>query len=95
MSATIFDIRETVSDLGWNSEKDFVLGAGQTVSPQTLVDQPDWSLYSLDLKRGLAWFVELPPGLDLSASAFAFRDQRQMARRVLQVSLDEIGRAHV
>jgi Sulfotransferase family len=90
MSATIFEILETVRDLGWNSEKDFVLGPGQAVSLQTLVNHPDWSLYSLDLSRGLAWFVELPPGFDLAASAFAFRDQRQLARRVLQVSLDDM-----
>ena len=90
MSATVFDILGTVSDLGWNSEKDFALDLGQTLSSQTLVDQPDWSLYSLDLERNLAWFVELPPGSDLSSSAFAFRDQRRLARRVLQVSLDDL-----
>jgi hypothetical protein len=32
----------------------------------------------------------LPSGFDLSASTFAFRDQRQLARRVLQVSLDDL-----
>lgn len=90
MTAMIFDITETVSDLGWNSEKDFALGDGQATSLQALVDQPDWSLYSLDLDRNLAWFVELPPGTDLSASVFAFRDQRRLARRVFQVSLDEL-----
>lgn len=90
MSATFFDIRGTVSDLSWNSEKDFVLGPGHAVPLHTLVDQPDLSLYSLDLERGLAWFVELPPGFDLAVSAFAFRDQRQLARRVLQVSLDDM-----
>jgi hypothetical protein len=90
MSATVFDLVETASDLGWNSDKDFVLGIGQAVSLQTLVDQPDWSLYSLDLEKGLAWFVELPPGTDLSTSVFAFRDQRRLARRLLQVSLDDV-----
>ena len=90
MTATIFDILGTVSDLGWNSEKDFALGLGQAVSLQTAIDQPDWSLYSLDLAKGLAWFVELPPGFDLAAGAFAFRDQRRLARRMLQVSLDDL-----
>lgn len=90
MSATIFEILETVSDLGWNSEKDFVLGLGQATPLQTIVDQPEWSLYSLDLQKNLAWFVELPPEADLSASVFAFRDQRRLARRLLQVSLDDL-----
>ena len=90
MSATIFDILGTVSDLGWNSEKDFSLGPGQAVSPKKLIAQPEWSLYSLDLAKGLAWFVELPPGVDLSASVFAFRDQRLLARRLLEVSLDDL-----
>ena len=90
MSATIFEILGTASDLGWNSEKDFELGAGQAVSPRALIDQQDWSLYSLDLEKGLAWFVELPPGSDLSTSVFAFRDQRRFARRLLEVSLDDL-----
>jgi hypothetical protein len=90
MAATIFDILGTASDLGWNSEKDFSLGPGVTVSLQTLVDKRDWSLYSLDLQKGLAWFVELPPGFDLSPCAFAFRDQRQLASRMLQVTLDDL-----
>jgi hypothetical protein len=90
MSAIVFDILGTNSDLGWNSEKDFSLGPPQTVPLQMLVDQPEWSLYSLDLMQNLAWFVELPPGCDLSTSAFAYRDQRQLARRFLQVSLDDL-----
>jgi hypothetical protein len=90
MTATIFDILETVSNFGWSSEKDFVLGNGRPTSLQTLVDQPDWSLYSLDLEKNLAWFVELPPGTDLSASVFAYRDQQRLARRVLELSLDDL-----
>lgn len=90
MGATIFDILGTVSDLGWNSEKDFTLGSGLAAPLATLIEQEDWSLYSLDLAQGLAWFVELPPGSDLSASAFAFRDQRRLAQRMLQVSLDDL-----
>jgi hypothetical protein len=90
MAATVFDIQGTASDLGWNSDKDFVLGPGNPAPLRTVIDHPDWSLYSLDLARNLAWFVELPPGIDLAPSVFAFRDQRRLARRMLQLSLDDL-----
>lgn len=90
MSATIFDVLSIHTDLGWNSGKDFALGPGTSVAPQVVVDQPDWSLYSVDVEKGLAWFVELPPGFDLAPSVFAFRDQRQAARRLLEMSLDDL-----
>jgi hypothetical protein len=90
MGATVFEIIETTADLGWNSAKDFVLGPGHSVPPQIVAEQPDWSLYSLDLTKGLAWFVELPAGTDLASSVFAFRDQRRLARRLLEMKLDDL-----
>lgn len=90
MGATVFDILGAAKDLGWNSAKDFVLGDGKAVPIETIVDEPNWSLYSLDLDQGQGWFVELPQGTDLSGSVFAFRDQRRLARRLLQISLDDL-----
>lgn len=90
MQAAVFDILGTAKDLGWNSAKDFVLGGAKAVPNETIIDEPDWSLYSLDLEQGQGWFVELPPGTDLSGSVFAFRDQRRLARRLLQISLDDL-----
>lgn len=90
MSATVFEILEKVDHLGWASEKDFVLGAEEAISSQVVSDRENWSLYSLDLRTNLAWFVELPEGFDLSASAFAFLDQHTQARRVLRLPLDEL-----
>ncbi|MBA3908885.1 MAG: hypothetical protein C0524_03150 [Rhodobacter sp.] len=90
MSATIFEILEKVDHLGWANEKDFVLGDEEEVSSQVVSDQKNCSLYSLDLTKNLAWFVELPDGFDLSPSAFAFLDQHKEARRVLRVPLDEL-----
>lgn len=90
MAATVFDIVGKARDLGWNSGKDFVLGDGSPAPAEIVTTERDWSLYSLDLEQGVAWFVELPSGTDLSNSVFAFRDQRQLARRLLQISLDEL-----
>lgn len=90
MGAEVFDIVRKVDQLSWPSGADFVLGAGQAVAPQVVLEQRNWSLYSLDLTTDLAWFVELPEGFDLSASAFAFIDQHAQARRVLQMSLSDL-----
>ena len=90
MTATVHDIIKIVSDLNWNSDKDFALGPGQFVSPRLAIEQLNWSLYSLDVEAGRAWFVELPPEADLSSSAFAFRDQRRLARRLLAMSTDDL-----
>jgi hypothetical protein len=90
LAAIVFDIVSTATDLGWNSEKDFIVGSGNSVPSDAIIDEPGWSLYSLDLEQGFAWFVALPPGTDLSKSVFAFRDQRPLARQLLQLPLDEL-----
>ncbi len=90
MSATVFEILEKVDHLGWADENDFVMGAGEEISADVIAEQKNWSLYALDLPKNLAWFVELPEGLDLAQSAFAYLDQHKHARRVLRLSLAEL-----
>jgi hypothetical protein len=90
MSATIFEILEILDPQGQPDENSFVLGASVEVSAQVIADQKTWSLYSIDLPQNLAWFVELPLGLDLAKSAFVYLDQHRTARRLLRVSLDEM-----
>lgn len=48
----------------------------------------NWSLYCLDLAGGRALFVELPPGIDLSAAPFVYSAQFQAAIRAATVPLD-------
>lgn len=90
MDTMLFEIVEKLDSLAWASEADFRLGPGQVVSPEIVLTQPIWSLYSINLSSGSAWFVELPADLDLSTSAFAFLDQYKHARRVLQVPLNSL-----
>lgn len=90
MDTVLFEIVEKLDTLSWASEADFRLGPGQVVSPEIVVSERNWSLYSINLLSGSAWFVELPADLDLSTSAFAFLDQFKHARRVLQVPLDRL-----
>lgn len=89
MTARMFEILGVENNLGWNSDADFTVGDEVAVSPDIVIREPGWSLYSLDLEKALAWFVQLPYGTDLSNSVFAFRDQRRLARRLLQIALDE------
>lgn len=87
MTATLHDIIALSDRDGFADPADFVLGPGTPVSPGIVVENPLWSLYTLDRDSDSAWFVELPPGLDLSQSAFVYDVQRRSARRVLQVPL--------
>lgn len=85
MHALIYDIVEHLEQQGWANLSDFVLGPPQAVPAQTVIDQPDWSLYGLDKDAGVAVFVELATGTDLAKSPFVYADQQKLARRVLTV----------
>jgi hypothetical protein len=87
MDATLYDIIARTDRFGWADPSDFQLGPGKRVASRIVADDPSWSLYTLDKDTDSAWFVELPPGLDLSGSAFVYEDQRRAARRALQVPL--------
>lgn len=90
MDATLYDIVSHREHLAWSSADDFVLGPGQPVSSRLAVEEPTWSLYTLDKDTESAWFVELPPGLDLSQAPFAYADQHKHARRALHVPLEAL-----
>jgi hypothetical protein len=92
MTAWIYDIEARVDMRGWANLDDFVLGAGQSVEPDIVLTRQNWSLYSLDEKRQLAVFVDLPDGTDLAQSAFAYTTQHQLAQRVLTMPLSELER---
>ena len=95
MDATLYDIVSHREHLAWSSGDDFVLGAGQPVSSRLAVEEPTWSLYTLDRDTESAWFVELPPDLDLSQAPFAYADQHKHARRALRVPLKALeGLSH-
>ena len=88
--ATVFDIIHRPDRLGWASPNDFGLGPGRPVDDAIVAENRNWSLYTLDLDSRLAWFVELPPDLDLSQSAFVYFDQADRAIRALSVALDDL-----
>jgi hypothetical protein len=90
MDATLFDIIGRSDRFGWADPADFHLGPGTQISSGIVARDPCWSLYTLDRDSDSAWFVDLPPDLDLSHSAFVYEDQRRAARRALQVPLDAL-----
>lgn len=90
MDATLHDIVSHREHLAFSSPADFVLGPGQPVSSRLVVEQPGWSLYTLEKDTQSAWFVELPPDLDLSQAPFAYLDQHRHARRVLRVPFEAL-----
>ena len=90
MSAHLHDIAAKVKgnlfDLARSS--DFTLGAPQEVPTEMVLSSPDWSLYTLDFSRDLAFFVELPPGSDLSEAVLAYKTQYEQAQRVITMPFD-------
>ena len=91
MGVMVHDILHHVDHTNWSSPGDFLLAAGQPASPDLLIDQPNWSLYTLDRPTASALFVELPPELDLAHSAFVYNDQHRLARRVMVVPFDQLA----
>ena len=69
---------------------DFDLAPGVVCDAKTVVQSPNWSLYSLDFTDNTGVFVELPPNLDLGQSAFMYQAQFENAVRVLTVPFAQI-----
>jgi len=74
-----------------SSPSDFTLSDGQQVPPEIVLSSPDWSLYSIDAEKGIAMFVELPPGTDLATAAFVYMTQFELAVRAVVMPLDLLG----
>ena len=90
MPSLLHDVLATREQLGWSNLDDFDLGLATPAPARMVIDQPGWSLYSLDHARDLAVFVQLPDGTDLADSAFAYATQVRLARRVLTMPLAEL-----
>ncbi len=91
--ALLFDIvaRHRASDfVDRVSLADFSLGPAQDVDAAIVVNDPDWSLYGVDLESDHAIFVRLAPGTDLSKATFVHILQHSAARQVLTVPLDAL-----
>jgi hypothetical protein len=87
MDATLYDVVSRRDQQDWGRPEDFVLGEGRPVSSRLVVQEVTWSLYTLDEVTASAWFVDLPPELNLSRAPFVYAAQHQHARRVLRVPL--------
>lgn len=97
MDATLYPITEILAQTGFPTPADFRLGPGRPVPARVVLDEPGWSLYTLDLAAEEAWFTDLPPDLDLSECAFIYIEQHKLARRVLKMSfaaLEAVAEAH-
>lgn len=75
----------------WARPSDFELGSSRRVSARMVVEELGWSLYSFDRPTRSAWFVDLPPDVDLSEVPFVHMEQHRRARRVLQVPFGELS----
>lgn len=69
---------------------DFVVAPGATVEEQWLVQNPQVSLYCLDVATAQAIFVELPPEVDLAAAPFVYATQYTNAKRLFVLSYAQL-----
>jgi len=72
------------------SIKDFALGESANLDHKEILHNPCISLYCADLKKKQAGFVEIPAGIDITASPFLYLAQYEHAVRVITVSFREV-----
>lgn len=65
------------------SLRDFTLSEGETIEDDSLLLQPNVSLYCLDDATHRAIFVELSPDVDISTAPFVYGVQYEQAQRLL------------
>lgn len=92
MSARALRIVEKVAPLEYFPAvpANFVLTDGDPVPPELVLDSPDISLYCLDDANQQAFFVETPPGVDLTAAPFLYLAQYQHALRLIAVPYETL-----
>jgi hypothetical protein len=71
------------------SFSDFDLQEAGSISADAVLLDAAWSLYALDLAANQAMFVRLPVGHDLTAAAFVYTDQFDLAQEVVVMPLDQ------
>lgn len=67
---------------------DFTLGEGRPFDAREILTNPRCTLYSLDVERREAIFVETPADVDLGAAPFYFIEQYRKATFLVSVSFD-------
>ncbi len=82
--------REKWHDFAFSDIEDFKYEqAPSSVSADSLLSNPNISLYSLDLKTRRAVFTQTPDSIDLETSAFMFRGQFENATHVITLPFDD------
>jgi hypothetical protein len=72
--------------------QNFVVRPGGSVPAETVLGDPDISLYCLDDENRQAYFVETSAGVDLTGEPFVYLAQYEHARRLITVPYDTLHR---
>ena len=83
MKATVFDVQERLPGRSYLAGLDHfrLLRTGE-VSAETLLNNPQITIYAFDDEGQRAVFVETPPGINLTAAPFYYLAQKEHAERV-------------
>ena len=83
MKATVYDVEERLPGRSYLAGLDhFRLRRTEEISAETLLKNPQITLYAFDDEGRNAVFVETPPGVDLTAAPFYYLAQKEHAGRV-------------
>lgn len=69
--------------------QDFDYVEGEAIPPQTVLENPNVSLYCLDPQNQRAIFVETPEDIDLANAPFFFKAQYKYAQRLIAVPYEK------
>ena len=94
MTVTIFDIEEKRREapVGLADINDFGLRQSGQIATETILENPNITLYTLDLDNRQAVFVETPPDVNLSHAPFYYAAQYEHAARVLTIPFETMLR---
>jgi hypothetical protein len=92
MSCDVFDIlgRGDFKIINFDSHRSFTLGPMQHAPSDIVLREPGWTLFSYDIKRSQAVFLDIGGDSDLSAAPFGYLVQFERARRLALVSFQEL-----
>jgi D-alanyl-D-alanine dipeptidase len=71
-------------------ERSFERGNSEEASPRLVVDEKGWTLFSFDVERQMAVFVDVGPDCNVSHAPFAYVSQFENAKRILLMGFDDV-----
>lgn len=90
MPAQILNIEAREPHSGVVRPSDFIVGGGETIDPDVLLQNPNFSLYCIDFENRRVLFVETLAEFDLTQAPFVYMIQREQALRLIAIPFETL-----